>query len=105
MFFKHLPFSAFGDLKKRADEIKLSFTDIRTVKVNRDHIVTDLTEVYSVNEDLMFSDAIMEIEGEPPLDDGGVKWEVFSLFFMTLANMYFMGLKEMIPHLSKPTHP
>ena len=32
--FKQLPFSAFDDLKERADEIKLSFTDIRTVKVN-----------------------------------------------------------------------
>ena len=83
MNFKHLPFSAFDDLKERADEIKLSFTDIRTVKVNRDHIVTDLTEVYSVNEDRMFSDAIMEIEGEPPLHVGGVKREIFSLFFKT----------------------
>ena len=41
----------------------------------------------------------MEIEGEPALDVDGVKREVFSLFFKTLAGMYFVGSKEMIPQL------
>ena len=67
--------------------------------MKREHIVTDLTDAYTNNKDLIFSDVIMEIEGEPALDVDGVKREVFSLFFKTLAGMYFVGSKEMIPQL------
>lgn len=59
----------------------------------------ELTDVYTVNKNLIFSDVIMEIEGEPALDVDGVKREVFSLFFKTLASLYFVGAKEMIPQL------
>ena len=52
--FKHLPFSAFDDLKERVEEIKSSFTDNK----NRE---SDLTDIYTVIKELVFSDVIMEI--------------------------------------------
>ena len=67
--------------------------------MSRENILKELTDVYTVNKNLIFSDVIMEIEGEPALDVDGVKREVFSLFFKTLASIHYVGANEMIPEM------
>ena len=43
--FKHLPFSAFDDLKERVEEIKSSFTDNKNSE-------SDLTDIYHMTSRL-----------------------------------------------------
>ena len=74
--FKRVPFSALEDLKDQAEERRSSFIGTRTV--SKDHKLKDLTDIYTLNRGLIFSD--MEIGCERELDVNDVKRGHLSLF-------------------------
>lgn len=92
-------FSEFEQLQERAVEIKETLLPAKKKTVRREHIVEDLTDIYSTDKDMIYHNLDLQVAGEPAMDIDGVKREVFCLFFKQLLIKFFVGDKELVPQL------